>query len=196
MIWLRAKGGICFSKVALIVTASNRKIKFQDYITLFHVDEIPMRAALPSIPFRSLKFEGSMVFTPYDYIKVEVQALYDNQGNEIRIHPQFEKSLCPFDRLEVAMGLEKSDIEKWGEIFNLEFIEMMIREERMRLVGPMVGRLKPVYIVRRRLFSYNWIVKIIFWTKNAFFAKQLAAEFVKYFEGHEKQKTWEQDNLQ
>ena len=136
-----------------------------------------------------------MVFTPYDHIKVEVQALYDNQGNEIRIYPQFEKSMRPFDRLEVAMGLEKGDIEKWGEIFNLEFIEMVIKEERIRLIGPMLGRLKPVYLLRRHLFSINWIVKTIFWSKNIVFAKQLAAEFIKYLEEHEKQKKWEQENL-
>lgn len=195
MIWLKAKDGRRFSKVALTVTASNSKIKFQDHITLFDVNEIPMQVALPSIPFRSLKFEGNMVFTPYDHIKVEVQALYDNQGNEIRIYPQFEKSMRPFDRLEVAMGLEKGDIEKWGEIFNLEFIEMVIKEERIRLIGPMLGRLKPVYLLRRHLFSINWIVKTIFWSKNIVFAKQLAAEFIKYLEEHEKQKKWEQENL-
>lgn len=195
MIWLRAKNGSSFSKIALTVTASNKKIKFQDHITLFDVNDIPMQAALPSIPFRLLKIEGSTVFTPYDNIKVEVKELYDNQGNEIRVHPQSEKSVCPFDRLEITMGLEKGDIEKWGEIFNLEFIEMMIKEDRMKLIGPMIGRLKPVYLLRKRLFNVNWVVRMIFWSKNVVFAKQLAAELVKYLEEHEQQKKWEQKNL-
>lgn len=196
MIWLRAKDGICFSKIALAVTASNKKIKFQDHISLFDLNEIPTQAALPSIPFRSLKFDGSTVFTPYDHIKIEVKSLYDDSGKEIPVHPQSQQRvLCPFDRLEVAMGLERGDVEKWGKIFNLEFVEMEIKEERIRLIGPMLGKFKPVYLLRKRLFSVNWIVKTIFWSKNVVFAKQLTAAFVKYLEEHEKQKKWEHENL-
>jgi hypothetical protein len=195
MIWLRAKDDRQFSKIVLTVTASNSKIKFQDHITLFDINEIPIKAALPSIPFRSLKFEGNMVFTPYDSITTKVLALHDKQGNEICIRSQTEKRSYPFDRLEIAMGLEKGDIEKWGDIFNLEFIEIAIKEERMRLIGPMLGILKPAYLIRRRLFGAHWVVKTIFWAKNIFFAKQLTLELAKYLEQQNKYIKMEQADL-
>lgn len=196
MIWLRAKDGNYFSKIILTVTASNSKIRYQDHIILFDVNEIPIQTALPSVPFRSLKFEGNTVFTPYDDIRTRVHELYDKQGNKLNfLHPS-EKRVRPLDRLEVVMGLEKGDVEEWDEIFNLEFIERSIKEERIRLTGPMFGSLKPVYFLRKRLFSINWVVKTVFWAKNVILAKQLASEFVKYLEKHEEYKKWEQENLQ
>lgn len=194
MIWLRAKEKNSFSRVSLVVTASNSKIQYQDNITLYEVSDIPIQAALPSIPFRKIKFEGNTVLTPYDTIKIKVQELYDAEGDKVNAYYPRERHIRPFDRLEVAMGLQKGDIEKWGEIFNLEFLEMELREEKIRLIGPMFGRLKPVYYVRKKLFSINWIVKIAFWTKNIIFAKQLASEFVKYLEEHEAHKKWKEES--
>jgi len=70
---------------------------------------------------------------------------------------------------ELIKGLQKGDVEKWGEVFNLEFIEFIeleIRNEKIRLTGLRFGGLKPVYYVRSKLFSINRVVRIIFLAKN------------------------------
>lgn len=195
MIWLKAKDGSHFSKIILTVTASNSKISYQDHIILFDVGETPIQTSLPSVPFRSLKFEGNKVFTPYDDLITKVLEVHDKDGNRINFLSPPKKRISPFDRLEVAMGLEKGDTEKWGEIFNLEFIEMSIKEERIRLIGPMLGSFKLIHLPRKKLFGTNWVVKTVFWAKNVVFAKQLTSEFVKYLEQHEEYKKWEQENL-
>jgi hypothetical protein len=87
--------------------------------------------------------------------------------------------------------LEKGDIEKWGEVFNLKFIEMEIKQEKKRLIGYMFG---DFYSFRKFIFSFNWLVKAIFWYKNLFFAKQLTAEFIKYIEDYEELKKWRAEN--
>jgi hypothetical protein len=198
MLWLRAKNGKTFSKIALLVTAGNNKISYQNYLTLFDIGDIPIQTALPSIPFRDLKFKVNkvnmllMVSAPYDDIKLKLMELYDDTGAKIDLPYGIEEIMIhPFDNLAVAMGLERGDIEKWGEIFNLEFIEMEIKQEKKRLIGRMFG---DFYSLRKYLFSFNWLVKAIFWSKNLFNAKQLTTQFIKYIDEHEKHKKWKAQN--
>lgn len=191
MFWLRVNNGKTFSKLALLIAACNSKIRYQNHLMLFDIGDIPIQTALPSIPFRDLKFKGNMVLTPYDCIKIKLLELYDDTGAKIDTHYSIEKIIYPFDKLEVAMCLEKGDIEKWGEVFNLEFIEMEIKEERIRLIGHMFG---DFYSLRKYIFSFNWLVKAIFWYKNLFSAKQLATQFIKYIEDCEELKKWKAEN--
>jgi hypothetical protein len=178
-IWLRAKDYFAFSKVVLTVTAFNDKIGYQDLVTIHEINEIPKQTALPSIPFRKLRFEGSMVFTPYDRIRTKVQELYDSEGERVELYGCADKDVRPVDRLAVQMGEQKGDVEKWGKLFNLEFLEREIKEQRVRLIArPLVGHTL-LDSLKLKLFSVRWIVKLIFWSKNIFFAKQLTAEFVK-----------------
>lgn len=194
MIWLRAKNDAHFSKVVITITASNGKINYQDQIVLHDICRTPTQTALPSIPFRNIKIKGNMVYTPYSDIKTSVIELYDESKNQVDLSYPFEKRIRPFDRLEVAMGLEKGDIEKWGEIFNLQFLEMEIRNEQRRLIGSRYGSFYPAYLVRKWLFSFNWLTKIVFWLKNIVFARQLTSSLTKYLEEHEEYKKWEKEN--
>ena len=100
--------------------------------------------------------------------------LYDNK-----------KYISPCDRLEVELGKEKGDIERWGEVFNLEFIENDIREERIRLIGSSFKIPAWLYNLRLRLFSVDWVVKLIYWSKNIVFAKQISKRFIKYLKKQE-----------
>lgn len=188
MIWVRSSRGTHFSKVVLTVTAFNDKIKYQDCVTLFDVSSVPCQAALPSIPFRHPEFEGRLVFTPYDYIQTEVKELYGVDGNTVDVNYAEKVYVKPFDRLEIAMGLQKGYVEAWGETFNLEFIEMALVEEKIRLRGPMLRSSNFVYDLRRKIFNINWIVKCIFWSKNIIFAKQISSEVIKYIEEKTAQK--------
>lgn len=193
MIWVKAKHGKNFSKLVLSVTASNNKIRYQDHITLTDISETPIQTALPSIPFRNLKFKSNIVFTPYDDIQISVMELYDQSGTKIDLYYGLNKRITPFDKLEVAMGLEKGDIEKWGEIFNLEFIEMEIKEEKIRLIGPMFANSYQIYLLRKWIFHFNWVVKVIFWSKNLVTARHITLQFNKYLENHEEYKKWKEN---
>lgn len=194
MIWLKAKDGYFYSKATLVTTASNSKVRYQNQVVVFDINEIPIKAALPSIPFRSIKIDGNRVFTPYDDIEVKVLELFDRQSNRINLPFSSAIRISPMDRLEVAMGLEKGDVEKWGELFHLEYIESQIREERIKLIGARWGSLKPIYFLRKNLLGMKWVAKTSFWAKNIIFAKRLESEFGKYLEEFEEQKKWEQNN--
>ncbi|WP_416397399.1 hypothetical protein [Allohahella sp. A8] len=192
MIWLRSTNGAKFHKIVLTATASNRKIKYQDTITVHGLDDTPIQLALTSIPFRELKFDGNIVYTPYDRITTEILELHGPDECRINIMYPIKKCLQPFDNLEVDMGLRKGYVEKWGEIFNLELIEVEVTEERIRLMGSTFGKLRPIDRLKAKLFSPNWVVKSISWSKNVIFAKQLTSEFVKYRKELEESNKWQQ----
>ncbi len=198
MIWVRAKGDEVFSKLVLSVTASNNKIKYQDYVTILNVNNTPTQTSLPSIPFRKLKIRDGTAFTPYDDIRTHLLEAYDQAGDTINLFGGNETRLTPIDKLEVELGLEKGDVEKWGEIFNLEFIELEIKEQRIRLIGRRIMRRDVFSRIVVRLFELNWLVKIIFWSRNIFTAKQLTKEFDRCLKDHEefKQRNEKQDDNQ
>lgn len=185
MIWVKSKKGKTFSKLILSITASNKKIKYQDHITIVDVSDTPIQVALPSIPFRDLKFSGNRVLMPYHGISTRLLEAYDSDGNEVNFSFEPKDYIIPLDRLEVALGEEKGDIEKWGDIFNLEFIETEIKEEKIRLIGGMFGEPAIFSFIRERLFSMSWLVKLIFWSKNIVTARQLTREFDLYLEQQE-----------
>ena len=172
------------------MTASNDKIRYQDCVELYDVDDVPSQTALPSIPFRDLIFNGGMVMTPYDTVKVKVRELISSTGERIYLGDEKYDIFMPFDRLEVAMGLERGDVEKWGEYFNLEFLEMEIKEEKVRLLGESFYSLAPLAFLKRRLSRMDWSVKLIFWSKNIIFAKHLRKRLELYLKDNEELETW------
>jgi hypothetical protein len=189
IILVKSENGKTFSKLVLSVTASNDKIKYQNTLTLFDINSIPTQAALPSIPFRNIRIKGNQVFTPYDHISTIVIELYDAEGQPVDLFRGGVNLLYPCDRLEIALGLEKGDIEKWGEVFNLQFIEREIIEERIRLIG---GLSRFYFFKRRIILSNNWIVKANFWRKNLGSAKQLTGEFENYLLQEKELENWRQ----
>lgn len=192
MMWVRSNNGT-IKKATLIVTAFNDKIKYQDCVEIYNVDDVPVQTALPSIPFRDLKFNGGLVMTPYDTIRVRVVELLATKGEEINIDSDKSDMFMPFDRLEVAMGLEKGDVEKWGEHFNLEFLESEIKEERIRILGESYFSPYPISLLKRRLSEAGWAVRIIFWSRNLIFAKHLTNRLGVYLKEHEEFKVWERE---
>ncbi|WP_306715771.1 hypothetical protein [Burkholderia dolosa] len=114
MFWIRAKEGCEFSRVTICVTAKNNKIKYQNSFSVYGLDSIPVQVALSSIPFRSLSFNGNMVYTPYDKFTIEIVEIKGRDGEEIALPYPAKDHLRPFDRLEVHMGREKGFVEKWG----------------------------------------------------------------------------------
>lgn len=194
MIWVKATEGNTFSKVVLTSTAFNSKIKYQDNLTLYGLGCTPVQAALPSIPFRKLKIEGNTVYTPYDTIKTEVRELYDASGKQVEIGYYREHYVRPCDRLGVEAGKQKGDVEIWGEIYNLEFMEMALMDEQRRLIGSRYGSIRLISYIREKVFGLNWVVKIIFWGKNLVFAIPLRSEFIKYLDEYEKYKQWEEES--
>jgi hypothetical protein len=190
MIWVKAKEGEAFAKLVLPVTDSNKNIKYQDHVILIDVNDTPIQTALPSVPFRHLEFEGYAVRTPYDTIQTRVLEAYDQAGRKIDLYFNYKKSLRPVDRLAVALGWEKGDVEKWGEIFNLEFIEMEVKEEKIKLIGYRLGKGSIIYRLRTRLFTIDRLVRVIFWSKNIITAKHLRKQFIKYLKKQEELEKW------
>jgi hypothetical protein len=198
MIWIVAESDKKFSKLVLSVTASNRKIKYQDTVTFHDVDSIPLQAALPSIPFRNIRIEGNRVYTSYDAISLKIVELRDSDGQVINLFGDGTINLHPCDNLEVTMGLERGDVEKWGEVFNLQFLEGEIREEKIRFSGRLHSCSRLTYYLINFILSQGWILKTNFWRKNLFIAKQLTIEFLKYLQEQKELDQWraEKSNFQ
>ncbi len=136
-----------------------------------------MQTALPSIPFRKLEVKRGKIYQPYEYFQIEVVEAYDKEGKEDDSQCKKSLHITPSDKLEVTLGLEKGYVEKWDNLYNLEFIEMEIKEEQIKLIGCIFNR---SYNIRKYVFSKKGLVKIIFWSKNLVTAKQLTKEFKKY----------------
>lgn len=177
MISVRSKGNKKLRKVTLCVTAFNDSIKYQNHVTLLDIDDVVTYTALSAVPFRNLKFDGNKVFTPYSDIKIELLEALDANGCAVSLPYDSKKIITPMDKLEVALGLQEGDVERWGEIYNLEYLEMEVREEAINLRGDL---LKPSY-VRRRLSRWRWFVKLSFWSKNLVTARQLEKSLELYF---------------
>ncbi len=178
MLWIRTKEGEGFSKMIISVRAIlKEKISYQDNIILFNVNNIPTQVALASIPFRNVTFKNNKVQIPYEYLQLEVVEAYDMEGEEDKSQCKKSIRLTPFDKLEITLGWEKGYVEKWGKIYNLEYIEDEIKEEQIRLIGNMMTSWS---LMKRKVFGKKWLVKIIFWYRNIFRAKQLTREFEKY----------------
>lgn len=181
LIWVRARKGYVFKKVVLLVKGESEKTEYQDVVTLFDLTEKPIQTALASLPFRDLRFDDGFVETPYRGIRVKLLEALRDDGSSLDCSYGYTQYMMPSDRLEVHLGREKGDVERWGEIFNLEFIEMEIRSEQIRLLGGRYGRSKIAYKVREMVFQYRSVVKLVFWLKNIVFARQLEKALEDYF---------------
>ena len=189
LFWISSRSGRRYSKVVLAITASGLRQKFQCPLTLYDLGQQPIRTTLPSIPLRVLKkniqVKDGRVFMPYEQVEVKLVELWDENGQQIAVRSHC-LPLCPIDRLEVAMGKEQGDVEKWGKPYNLEFLEREIQEEQLRLKAPyfMARRLRDK--LKREVFSWMWVARISFWRKNLIRASQLSKQYVEYAKWHQK----------
>gem|GEM_PF-3533646 len=187
MIWIRAKDGLQFTKVLVTVEAKNPDVRYQSSVTIRDLDYLPIEVALPSIPFRKLRFEPGCVFTPYRSIKTTLTELYDNEGNKVELSKYYEISheFVPSDSIAVAKGDEKEAVEIWKEIYNLKEIELEVSQ--ILCVLRCWGECRPRLIsdISRSVFGRRWVAKMLFWSRNIFTAKDLTRKFDVYIEKHQ-----------
>ncbi|MBL0729440.1 hypothetical protein [Piscinibacter sp. HJYY11] len=180
-IWIRATDGNLFSKVVLTVTGTGSKVHHQIAVVLYGVGSTPIQAPI-GLPFRDLKFHGDCADEPYESLMIEVRELLDANSRPITNFRSEPRLLDPIDNVEEAMGLRRGDVEVWGEVFNLKFLEWQIDRERQRLMGNPF-RMSPLhYWLRSKLFSAEWIVLASFWSKNLVTARQMAEAFHDYLQ--------------
>ncbi len=179
IIEVRANPGVRLSRVVISVSATNDKVCYQDEVVLRHVDERRHRAALPTIPFRYPRIEGNLVFTPYDDFRVELIEVRDESGKDLMPHWPIVHVTHPIDRLEVALGEESEYVEKWGRIYNLQFIEMQVREEMVGILAWRFHRSPVVQRLTERL-QHRRVAQALFWVKNAFRAGPLQRELERH----------------
>ncbi|MFA8390256.1 hypothetical protein ACEPUD_09060 [Burkholderia ubonensis] len=180
MFWIRAKDGHEFSRVTICVTAMNNKIRYQNSFSVYDLDSIPVQVALSSTPFRDLSFSGNMVYTPYDKFTIEVIEIKGKNGEDIPVPYPAKDYLRPFDRLEVHMGKEKEFVEKWGENFNLQYLESQIAEIQIELPG--YSHIPLVRSIRRAVLGNRSLAKLVFWKRNLVRAKKITEEVGKFIE--------------
>ncbi len=168
------------------MSAFSDKICYQNEITFRNAEEGFYRATLPSIPLQYLKEENGTIYAEYDYIRIELLELIDQNGIEIPVGNHAPNVFCPLDHLEVILGRERSYVEKWGRVFNLQFIEMAITEELVRIHA---WRFNQSIFVRKltALLQKRWVGRLLFWRKNIINAKLLYKELeehVKTYKAH------------
>lgn len=179
IIEVRANPGVRLSKVVISVSATNDKVCYQDEVVLRHVDERRHRAALPAIPFRYPRIEGNLVFTPYDDFRVELIEVRDESGKDLLPRWPVVHVKHPLDRLEVALGEELEYVEKWERVYNLQFIEMQVREELVHILAWRFHRSPLVQRLTERL-QHRRVAKALFWAKNAVRARPLQRELERH----------------
>lgn len=168
-----------------MVNALSTQHNFQCAFTLYDFGPLPIRTTLPSIPLRVLQknilAKNGRILLPYLEVQIKVVELWDESGNEISTKSlPSPLRLTPIDRLEVAMGQEKGDVEKWGQVYNFEFLESEIKEEQIRLRGRyyMATRIRDK--LKGQVLGWTWIVRISFWRKNLIWATHLSKEYAEF----------------
>ncbi|MCD4500240.1 hypothetical protein [Chromobacterium vaccinii] len=178
--WIKAKEERKFSRVLICITAENKKIRYQNSFPIYNLGAVPVEVSLTSVPFRNLGFdyEKSIVYTPYDKFITEIVEIKGENGEDIPVPYPTKDYFHPFDRLEVHMGCERGFVEKWDEVFNLQYLEMQINEIKIELIGYSLNPF--VRSMRRAIFGYRIIAKVVFWKRNLVRARQITEELGKY----------------
>lgn len=190
-LWLKAKEGKSFSRVTLCVTASLEKLRYQSSVVLYDVGERPIVVAIPSIPLRQVEVHGNMVHVPYLSVRTDLKELLNENGEGVPLpRTGVDSERHPFDNLEAAMGLRKSDVFRWGKWWNLDFLEEEKQEFRVNCRGLAFQAYfhgqKSSYIwysLLAALSKGNWLIEAYFWSKNVFTAKQLRRAFEQSISG-------------
>ncbi|WP_261528785.1 hypothetical protein [Burkholderia multivorans] len=180
MFWIKAKEKGEFSRVIVCVIAENSKIRYQNSFSVYDLNSTPVQVALSSIPFRDLSFKGNMVYAPYDKFTTKIVEIKGKNGEDICVPYPASDYLSPVDRLEVHMGKERGFVKKWGENFNLQYLENQIAEIQIELPG--YSRIPLVRSIRRVLLGNRILATLVFWMRNLVWAKQITEEVGKFIE--------------
>jgi hypothetical protein len=185
LFWIKSRSGKYYSKIVLVVNALSTQHNFQCAFTLYDFGPHPIRTTLPSIPLRVLQknvlVKNGRIHSPYLEVQIKVVELWDESGNEVSTKSlSLPPRLSPLDRLEVAMGQEKGDVEKWGQVYNFEFLESEIKEEQIRLRSRYYIATRIRDKLKGQVLGWTWIVQISFWRKNLIWATHLSKEYAEF----------------
>lgn len=181
LLWVRATNDRCYSKVVLTVTGMACHVRHQVTVTLYDVNSVAIQTPI-GLPFRDLKFYGDLVDMPYESIRCEVRELIGVDGVAITDIRSEARTLDPMDNLTVALGHRRGDVQRWGELFNCEFMDMEREEMCRRLIGNPFRLSKLRYWLHTKIFSVRWIVSLVFWRHNLVTARHLTGKLSEYLE--------------
>jgi len=185
-----AHDGAEFKKIVLCVTAFADVIRYQDVVILYDVGEVVVQTALPSIPLRDLKLvdDGRSVRLPYNTYQVRILCAERADGATLPSLPVIGQKFTPMDNLLPLLGRAQGDVEKWGEIYNLEFIHTVKQEATIdaascyTYASGKLGRLKHWGLTSKI------VVNLKFWKRNIFTGKEI---WLAYSASVEKHKFWD-----
>jgi len=175
---LRNRSTQTFERVELLVEADGGYVKYQDFTTLVNVGETALVVYLPRIPLKEIEFTSrNRIVTPYDKVTVSLH-IRDSAVPEYKAKAT-SRSISP----SYTEFLNSSWNEKWGTVWNLDYIESrktdlrhelqfyLVTRNRWPVAGESSSRIYRMYKVLRlllgmplfRILSHEWVVSAIFW---------------------------------
>ncbi len=175
---LRNRSGQAFNRVELLVEANGGYVKYQDFTTLIAVGDIPLVVYLPRIPLKEIELTSTKrIITPYRDVTVMV-FVHDDSIPECKSKAK-SQAISP----TYTEFLNSSWDEKWGTVWNLDYIESCKADLRNKLKfylvsrnrWPMAGESRSLFfrtykllrlLVGAPLFSVlsrSWVISLIFW---------------------------------
>lgn len=168
-----------FKRIELIVKAEADYAAFQDFTTLFDVDDKQLVINLPRIPLKQLDItKDHKIIRTYNKVQVKIRIIddpsitqNDAESESLPIHPSYTEFLnSRWDK-------------KWDAVWNLDFIESLkddihvklryylITRNRYRVAGEPNTRIYNLYKFARRqisrpvywLIGRDRVVTVIFW---------------------------------
>jgi len=131
-----------------------------------------------------------MVHVPYESVWIELKELVAQDDISMPLTGSVTDFGYPLDNLEAVMGLCKSDVFRWGQWWNLDFLESEKHEIRVKyrclaLDRQMRGltRAHAWYSFLIWLSKRNWFLEVCFWSKNLFTARHLRRTLEAYLRG-------------
>lgn len=188
---IKARDNQSYSKITFCVTASLENLKYQSVVEVYDVSTIPCIIALPSIPLRSIEIKGNTIYEPYSTVSVEIKEIFDSNNNIIDVRGNLKDILHPIDNLDKIINEKESDVYRWGQWWNLDFLESEKQE---------ISRFFQAYSVNAKFWGsktkYFWqpvawfmslpfILNIYFWIRNIIWANQLNKALEKHLNDYD-----------
>lgn len=183
---IKTKDNQYYSKITFCVTASLESLKYQSVVEVYDISTTPCIVALPSIPLRIIEIKDNRIYEPYNSVSIEIKEIFDNNNNIVDVRSEWKDILHPVDNLDNTIEEKESDLYRWGQWWNLDFLESEKKE---------ISRFFYAYSLNANLLGsktkYFWqpiasfmnipfILNIFFWIRNVIWAKQLKKALEKY----------------
>ena len=176
--------GAEFNKIVLCVTAFANTTRYQDVVTLYDVGDVMVQTALPSIPLRDLKLadDGRSVRRPYNNYQVRILHAERADGAPLPSLPITGQKFTPMDNLLPLIGRAQGDVEKWGEIYNLEFIHTVKQEATMDAANRYAYTAGKLGQLKYWFFSSKVLIDLKFWKRNVFTGREVWLAYAAFVE--------------